>query len=133
MNAAIEPLLEAAIAARLNAHAPFSGFRVGAALLAEDGRIFSGCNVEGASYSLTVCAERVALLKAISEGVRAFRLACVVADSEEITPPCGSCRQLLWELCGDIPVVGANLAGMQRTWRLSELLPEAFGAKYFER
>ena len=82
---------------------------MGAALATRDGRIFTGCNVENASYGLTVCAERVALLKALSEGVRDFTALVVVADTDAPTPPCGACRQLLWEYCGDIPVTLANL------------------------
>ena len=125
-------LIQAATAARTNAYAPFSGFHVGAAVLADDGRIFAGSNVEASNYSLTMCAERVALANAITHGARRFTLVCVVTDSQSVTPPCGSCRQLLWELCGDIPLVAANLQGMQRTWRLSQLLPDAFGAEFFQ-
>lgn len=126
----MDPLAEAARAARENAHAPFSGFRVGAAVETTDGRIFTGCNVENASYGLTVCAERVAIWKAISEGVapRAFRRIAVCADTATLTPPCGACRQILWEFCGDIPVVLSNLDGNQRTWSLASLLPEPFDA-----
>src|SRR2546423_11357553 len=95
-------LIEAARAVRLRAHAPFSRFLVGAALEAADGRVFTGCNVESATYGLTICAERVAAFKAISEGVRRFRRIAVVADTQEPTPPCGACRQVLWELGGDL-------------------------------
>ncbi|MDZ7637205.1 MAG: cytidine deaminase [Bryobacterales bacterium] len=125
------PLLDAAWKCREQAHVPFSGFKVGAALLAEDGRIFAGCNVEAANYSLTVCAERVALLKAISEGARGFKAIAVVAAAEKPTPPCGSCRQLLWELCGDITLILANGTGAQQAITLAELLPEPFGAQFF--
>ncbi len=90
-------LIEAALQARENAHAPFSNFRVGAALEDEDGHIHTGCNVENATYGLTVCAERVAIFKAISEGVRRFRGMAIVADTERLTPPCGACRQIIWE------------------------------------
>jgi cytidine deaminase len=119
-------LRDAARAARENARAPYSGFRVGAALAASDGRVFTGCNVENASYGLTTCAERVALLKAISEGARQFTAIVVVADTAEPTPPCGACRQLLWEYCGDIPVVLSNLAGVTAEHRTSQLLPHPF-------
>src|SRR5262245_47059965 len=103
-------LLDAARAVRLHAHAPFSNFLVGAALEAADGRIVTGCNVENATYGLTICAERVAVFKAISEGLRRFRRVAVVADAEAPTPPCGACRQVLWEFGGDLEVVLGNLA-----------------------
>jgi cytidine deaminase len=112
--------------ARDNACCSFSGFAVGAAVETGDGRIFSGCNIENASYGLTVCAERVAIWKALSEGVRAFRQVVVVTEAPQITPPCGACRQIIWEYCGDIAVTCSNRTG-SRTWRMSELLPEAFG------
>ncbi len=125
-----EKLIVAAVAARENAHAPYSNFRVGAALRARSGRVFTGCNVENASYGLTVCAERVALLKALSEGERGFEAIAVVADTERLTPPCGACRQLLWEFCGDIEVIAANLRGDTKTFRLAELFPEPFDASF---
>src|SRR5947209_8183001 len=109
MSGDAELLLEAARAARLNAHAPFSRFLVGAALEADDGRVLTGCNVENATYGLTVCAERVALFKALSVGLRRFRRIAVVADTDEPTPPCGACRQLLWEFGGDLEVILGNL------------------------
>lgn len=127
----LQELLDAAWNCRENAHAPYSGFRVGAALLAEDGRIFTGCNVEGANYSLTVCAERVALLKAVSEGARGFRGVVVVTEADSPTPPCGSCRQLLWELCGNITVVCENGRGARYVAKLGALLPEPFGGEFF--
>lgn len=127
---AAEKLIVAAVAARENAHAPYSNFRVGAALRARSGRVFTGCNVENASYGLTVCAERVALLKALSEGERGFEAIAVVADTERLTPPCGACRQLLWEFCGDIEVIAANLRGDTKTFRLAELFPEPFDASF---
>ena len=105
----------AAKQARENAHAPYSNFRVGAALRGSSGRIFSGCNVENATYGLTVCAERVAIFKAISEGERGFSAIAVVTDTETLTPPCGACRQLIWEFCGDVPVTMANLAEKRET------------------
>lgn len=127
---AAEKLIAAAAAARENAHAPYSNFRVGAALRARSGRVITGCNVENASYGLTVCAERVALLKALSEGERGFEAIAVVADTERLTPPCGACRQLLWEFCGDIEVIAANLRGDTKTFRLAELFPEPFDASF---
>jgi cytidine deaminase len=125
-----DPLIDAALAARLNAYAKFSNFLVGAALEDIDGRIHTGCNVENATYGLTLCAERVAVFKAISEGVRKFRRLAVVADTETLTPPCGACRQILWEFCGDIPVVLVNLHGKTETYQLKDLLPRAFDASY---
>ncbi|MFB3776736.1 MAG: cytidine deaminase [Bryobacteraceae bacterium] len=124
------PLCEAAIAARENAHAPFSGFKVGSALEAADGRVFTGCNIENATYGLTLCAERVAVFKAVSEGARDFRRIAIAADSDTLTPPCGSCRQILWEFCGDIEVILVNLAGKAETLRLSEVFPRPFDASY---
>jgi len=121
----------AARAAREHAVAPFSGFKVGAALLTRGGRVFGGCNVENASYGLTVCAERVALLKALSEGERDFTLLAVAADTAAPTPPCGPCRQLLWEYCGDIPIVLANLTTVVAHHRLAALLPFPFEATLF--
>src|SRR6202012_3235668 len=115
---------------RDNAHAAYSNFRVGAALRATSGRVFGGCNVENATYGLTVCAERVAIFKAISEGARAFTRVAVVADTENLTPPCGACRQILWEFCGDVEIVLANLAGKTETLRLSALFPRAFDASF---
>jgi cytidine deaminase len=124
-----EALLEAAIAARLQAYAPYSGFFVGAAVLA-GGRVFSGCNVENAAYGLTNCAERTAILKAVSEGVRKIEAMAVVADSPGPVSPCGACRQVIAEFAtGDVPVYTANLSGMRRTWTVEELLPGAFEAR----
>src|ERR1051326_3937087 len=97
--------------ARENAVATYSGFRVGAALETGDGRIYTGCNIENVSYGLTVCAERVALWKALSEGAREFSQIAVVTDDTKATPPCGACRQLLWEFCGDITVHLQSLKG----------------------
>lgn len=126
MSADQTKLIEEARIGRENASAPYSKFRVGAALLTAEGKIFRGCNVENASYGLTVCAERVALLSAIAAGERTFRAVAVVTDSEEPATPCGPCRQLLWEYAGDIEVTLSNLQGTIRTFRLSELLPYAF-------
>jgi len=122
-------LVAAARAAREHAVAPYSKFKVGAALLTRDGRIYGGCNVENASYGLTVCAERVALLKALSEGAREFTMIAVVADTTAPTPPCGPCRQLLWEYCGDIPVVMANLNIVTGQHQMRELLPLPFDGR----
>lgn len=123
-------LIEAALAARLHAHAPYSKFLVGAAIEAEDGRIFTGCNVENATYGLTVCAERVAVFKAISEGVRKFRAIAVAADTKTLTPPCGACRQILWEFLGDVPVILVNLEGKVERLSLSEIFPRPFDASF---
>ena len=111
---------------RKNAVCNRSGFAVGAALEAEDGTLFTGCNVENATYGLTVCAERVAVWKALSEGVRRFRGIAVVTDADEPTPPCGACRQILWEFTGDIPVVMATVGGKTKRMELRELFPEPF-------
>lgn len=127
-----EELVKRALEVRERAYAPFSNFKVGAALLADDGTVFTGCNVESASYGLTVCAERVAIWKAVSEGVRHFTHIAVVADTEELTPPCGVCRQIIWEFCGDIPVTFSNLHGKVETVQMSELLPRAFDMKFLK-
>lgn len=119
-------LIDAAKQARENAHAPYSDFRVGAALRSSSGRIFSGCNVENASYGLTMCAERVAIFKAISEGERGFSALVVVTDADLLTPPCGACRQLIWEFCGDIPVTIANLKGQTDVVQMKDLFPKPF-------
>lgn len=121
-----EPLVAAARRARVHAQATYSGFAVGAALECADGAIVAGCNIENATYGLTVCAERVALWKALSEGHTAFRRLAVVADTERPTPPCGACRQLLWEYCGDIAIVLANLQRETGLVRLADLLPMPF-------
>ena len=125
-----DALIAAATKARENAHAPFSNFRVGAALRAKSGRIYTGCNVENASYGLTCCAERVAIFKAISEGEHGFDAIAVVADTDTLTPPCGACRQIIWEFCGDVPVVLANLEGKVEYERSGKLLPRAFDAGF---
>jgi cytidine deaminase len=129
MHTDLTPLIEAARAVRLQAHAPFSRFLVGAALEAIDGRVFTGCNVESATYGLTICAERVAAFKAISEGYRAFRRIVVVADTQEPTPPCGACRQVLWELGGDLDVILVNLQAEKARHQLKTLLPFPFDAR----
>jgi cytidine deaminase len=121
-----ERLVAEASRSRANSVSHRSGFAVGAAIEAEDGRIFGGCNVENATYGLTVCAERVAIWKALSEGVRKFRAVAVVTGADTPTPPCGACRQILWEFAGDVPVVSATTAGRRKTYRMADLLPEPF-------
>jgi cytidine deaminase len=123
-----ETLVSTAKSARENAHAPFSNFRVGAGLRANTGRIFGGCNVENATYGLTVCAERVAIFKALSEGERGFDAIAVVTDTDALTPPCGACRQLIWEFCGDVPVILANLKGKVEVVQMKDLFPWPFDA-----
>lgn len=121
-----ERLIAEASRSRENAVSKRSGFSVGAAIQAEDGRIFGGCNVENSTYGLTVCAERVAIWKALSEGVRKFRAVAVVTGADTPTPPCGACRQILWEFAGDVPVVSATSGGARKTYRMADLLPEPF-------
>jgi cytidine deaminase len=125
-------LIQAAVAVRERARAAFSNFKVGAALEAASGTVYTGCNIENASYGLTVCAERVAVWKALSEGESRFTRIAVVADTETLTPPCGACRQILWEFCGDIEIVLANLHGKTETMRLSALFPRPFDAAFLE-
>jgi len=115
--------------ARENAHAPYSKFKVGAALLAASGEIVTGCNIENASYGLTLCAERVAVFKAVSEGFRDFEAIAVVADSSRPTAPCGPCRQILWEFCGDIWVHVARPGRKATSYRMSDLLPVPFDGR----
>ena len=121
-----EALVSAARRAREHAQARYSGFKVGAALELPDGTIITGCNIENATYGLTLCAERVALVKALSEGHTSFVRIAVVADTDAPTPPCGPCRQLLWEYCGDLEIVMANLEATTASHRLGELLPMPF-------
>ncbi len=121
-----QKLIAAAARYRENAVSKRSGFAVGAAIEAEDGTVFGGCNVENSTYGLTVCAERVAVWKALSEGVRRFRAVAVVTAAQEPTPPCGACRQILWEFAGDVPVVMATLSGKKKRFQLAELFPEPF-------
>ena len=126
----MDPLLSAAIAARQHAHAPFSRFRVGAALEAADGTVYAGCNIENASYGLTMCAERVAVFKAMSEGARVFRRLAIAADTDRLTPPCGPCRQILWEFCPTAQIILVNLSGATETFSMRDLLPRAFDASF---
>ncbi|MGH9218942.1 MAG: cytidine deaminase [Vicinamibacterales bacterium] len=125
-KASADRLVAAARAAREHAVADYSGFKVGAALETAAGAIVAGCNIENASYGLTLCAERVAIFKAVSEGHRAFTRIAVVADTESPTPPCGACRQIIWEFCGDIPVILANLTTVTHTLQMKDLLPLPF-------
>ena len=127
-----QELINAATEARTRAHAPYSNFEVGAAVEADDGTIYTGCNVESAAYGSTMCAERVAIWKGISEGVKKFDRIAVVVDTEELTPPCGPCRQIIWEFCGDVPVTLSNLHGKTETIRMSELLPRAFDSNFLK-
>jgi cytidine deaminase len=125
-------LVVAARVARERAIATFSDFKVGAALETANGRIFTGCNLENSTYGLTMCAERVAIFKALSEGHRAFKRIAVVADTNQPTTPCGACRQLLWEFGGNLEVILANLHDVQSRHQLKELLPHPFDARFIE-
>src|SRR5436305_15303163 len=129
----MDPLLESAIGARKHALARFSGFKVGAALETVDGVVYTGCNVENATYGLTVCAERVALFKALSEGRRRFTHVAVIADTEDPTPPCGACRQLLWEFGGDLDVILGNLHRETGRFKLGSLFPYPFDMRFLTR
>ncbi len=128
-----DQLLEAARMARQHARCAYSGFAVGAALLCADGRVFAGCNIENATYGLTVCAERVALWKALSEGLDQFTKIAIVADTQKLTPPCGPCRQLLWEYGGGLEIILGNLRPDRATYHLKELLPYAFDAGFLKK
>ena len=132
MSEAKNELIETAAAARLKSVAPFSNFLVGAALQTSDGKVFTGSNVESASYGLTVCAERVAIWKALSEGERDFTNLVIVADTEQLTPPCGTCRQIIWEFCKNAKIVLANLRGEREELTIKELLPRAFDARFLK-
>ncbi len=126
-------LIRTAMEYRRNAQAGQSGFKVGAAVETRRGKVYGGCNVENATYGLTVCAERVAIWKALSEGDSEFRRLAIVADTEEVTPPCGSCRQIIWEYCGDIEVVLSNLQGRKARHRMRDLLPNPFDGRFLGR
>jgi cytidine deaminase len=132
LNEAEDKLVETAKAARLQSVAPFSNFMVGAALQTKAGKVFTGCNIESASYGLTVCAERVAIWKALSEGERDFTDLVVVADTEMLTPPCGTCRQIIWEFAKHAKIVLANLQGQREERSIKELLPSAFDARFLK-
>ena len=126
----MDSLSAAALQARENAYAPYSNFRVGAALEDSQGRVHTGCNVENATFGLTICAERVALVKAVSEGYRSFRRIAIAAESDTLTPPCGACRQILWEFCGDIEIVLVNPQGKTETLQLKDLFPRAYDRSF---
>ena len=133
MSEDFEPLIEAARQARSQSVAPFSNFLVGAAVKTESGKVYTGCNIESASYGLTVCAERVAIWKALSEGERKFTELAVVADTETLTPPCGTCRQIIWEFARGATIVFANLNGQRETFQIADLLPRAFDARFLKK
>ena len=126
----LQELLEKAKAARLRSIAPFSNFLVGAAVKTDEGKVYIGCNVESASYGLTVCAERVAIWKALSEGERQFTELAVVADTDTLTPPCGTCRQIIWEFAKNATIILGNLQGETQIVSIRELLPRAFDARF---
>jgi cytidine deaminase len=126
----LQQLIEKAKSARLRSIAPFSNFLVGAAVKTDEGKIYTGCNVESASYGLTVCAERVAIWKALSEGERNFAELAIVADTESLTPPCGTCRQIIWEFAKNATIVLGNLRGETQIVSIRELLPRAFDARF---
>ena len=125
-----ENLIKVATDARLCSRAPFSNFLVGAALRTAEGKIYTGCNIESASYGLTVCAERVAIWKALSECERDFTDLVVVVDTEQLTPPCGTCRQIIWEYCKEAKITLANLRGQRQEVDIAQLLPRAFDARF---
>ena len=133
MSEDFEPLIEAAKQARLQSVAPFSNFLVGAAVKTAGGKVYTGCNVESASYGLTVCAERVAIWKALSEGEREFTQLAVVADTETLTPPCGTCRQIIWEFARGATIAFANLHGKREEFHIADLLPRAFDARFLKK
>jgi len=132
MDNSVEKLLAAARECRERAFAPYSGFKVGAAVETEDGTIFAGCNVESASYGLTMCAERVAIFTAVAAGRKRIKRISVVAESDELTAPCGACRQVIWEFGGDIPVLIVNTNGESVERQMSELLPMAFDSSFLK-
>jgi cytidine deaminase len=125
-----DELMASAKAVRLKAHAPYSNFKVGCAIEDEHGQVFTGCNVENASYGLSLCAERVAVFKAISEGAGKLKRVAVVADTDALTPPCGACRQILWEFCGDAELALENLADKRETMTIKQILPRPFDASF---
>lgn len=126
----MQELVETAKAARLRSVATFSNFMVGAAVKTEGGSVYTGCNIESASYGLTVCGERVAIWKALSEGDKHFTELAIVADTDTLTPPCGTCRQIIWEFCRDATIILANLKGESEIVSIRELLPRAFDARF---
>ncbi len=126
-------LLSAAMNVREQAYSPYSGFKVGASLRDSVGEIFSGCNVENASYGLTLCAERSTVCIAVAAGVKTFTQMVIVADSASPCPPCGACRQFLFEFAPSLELWVANLSGETKFYRLCDLLPEAFGPNFIPR
>jgi len=126
----LQELIQTAQSARLQSIAPFSNFLVGDAVKTDEGNVYTGCNVESASYGLTVCAERVAIWKALSEGERHFAELAIVADTESLTPPCGTCRQIIWEFAKNATIVLGNLRGETQIVSIKELLPRAFDARF---
>jgi len=121
-----EELVKRALTAKKMAYAPFSHFRVGAVLVTEDDQLYEGCNIEISSFGLTICAERLAIFKAVSEGQKKFKSIFIASDSEKLTPPCGACRQVLWELAGNIEVIMINRSGNYQKSSMQELLPLGF-------
>lgn len=130
MTAATRKLLQQARRARTKAFARFSKFKVGAALETRTGKVFTGANVENASYGLTLCAERLAIFAAVAAGERKFKRIAVVANTGRLTPPCGACRQIIWEFCGDVEVVMGNLKGKTAVYQMKDLLPLPFDARF---
>lgn len=128
----LEALIAAAKTARERSVAPFSRFMVGAAIETADGKVYTGCNLESASFGLTVCAERVAIWKALSEGERDFINLAIVADTESLTPPCGTCRQIIWEFCKHAKIILNNLRGDREELAVADLLPRAFDARFLK-
>jgi cytidine deaminase len=126
-----EELATLALTARENAHAPYSRFAVGAALEDDTGRVHTGCNIENATFGLTICAERVAVFKAVSGGVRKFRRIAIAAGTGELIVPCGACRQILHEFCGDIEILLCNPQGKRESLRLSQIFPRPFHDEFF--
>ena len=126
----LQELIKTATTARLQSIAPFSNFLVGAAVKTDEGKVYIGCNVESASYGLTVCAERVAIWKALSEGERHFTELAIVADTDTLTPPCGTCRQIIWEFAKNATIILGNLKGETEVVSIRELLPRAFDARF---
>jgi len=123
-----DALIQAAIEARNQAYAPYSNYAVGAALLAENGRFYTGCNVENSSYGLTICAERTAVVKMVSEGVH--KIEAIVVSTENAGSPCGACRQVLVEFAGDVPIWLVDIDGNGRETTLHTLLPDHFGPEH---
>jgi len=130
-NMTLKFLINEAIKERYNARAIFSNFKVGAILVTEDDKIYRGSNIEISSFGLTICAERVAIFKAVSEGEKKFKSIFIASDSDKITPPCGACRQVLWELAGNIDVIMINRHGKYKQMKMENLLPISFDESYF--